>query len=298
VNDIPGLSGRTAIVTGASGGIGLEVTRELARKGAAVVLACRSHSRGHAALESVEAGVPDARVEVMELDLADLSSIQRFARTFRGSFDRLDLLINNAGVLLVPYGTTQDGFERHFGINHLGHFALTGLLIDRLLASDASRVVTVSSRGHVFGRMDFANLMFGSGRGYSAMRAYARSKLANLMFTYELQRRLPASSTMAVAAHPGGAATDLGRRMRERHLYRATLPLLERLSQSASAAALPILRAATDPNVAGGEFYGPSGLLGMRGHPVRVESSHSSYDEDTARRLWASSEDLTGVCFP
>ena len=296
--DIPDLSGAVTIVTGASGGIGSEVARELARKAATVILACRDPGRGAATRESIQAEIRHARVEVMTVDLAVLASIRRFARMFRERFDRLNLLVNNAGVLLAPYGTTEDGFEQHFGINHLGHFALTGLLIDRLLASRGSRVVTVSSRGHNFGRIDFADLMYQDGNGYSPARAYARSKLANLLFTYELQRRLARADTIAVAAHPGGAATDLGRRMRERRLYRTLLPLLEGLSQSAAAAALPILRAATDPTVAGGEFYGPGGFLGMRGHPVRTSSSPRSYDESTARRLWEASEELTGVRFP
>jgi NAD(P)-dependent dehydrogenase (short-subunit alcohol dehydrogenase family) len=286
------------MVTGASGGIGSVIARELARKSARVVLACRSAARGHATAESIRREIPDAHVDVLTLDLACLRSIRQFARAFRSCHDRLHLLINNAGVLLVPHGTTEDGFEQHFGINHLGHFALTGLLFDRLLASERARVVTVSSRGHVFGRIDLDSLPDGGPGSYSAPRAYARSKLANLMFTYELQRRLRTTHLISVAAHPGGAATDLGRRLGDRRLYRAIRPVLEWLSQSAAQAALPILRAATDPGVAGGEFYGPSGRLGMRGHPVRTESSRSSHDEEIARRLWQLSEDLTGIRFP
>ena len=296
--DIPDLSGTVAIVTGANSGIGLEVSRELARKNATVVLACRSGSRGQAATESIRSGIPEARAEVMALDLASLASIWQFAETFKESHDRLDVLVNNAGVLLLPYGTTKDGFETHFGINHLGHFALTGLLMDRLLATDASRIVTVGRRGHGMGRIDFANLMYEDGKGYSAARAYARSKLANLLFTYELQRRLVGANTIAVAAHPGGAATDLGRHMGDRRFYRALLPLLEWLSQSAARGARPILRAATDPDVIGGQYYGPGGFLGMRGHPVNRRSSRRSYDKSVARRLWEVSEELTGVRFP
>ncbi len=297
-DDIPDLSGSVAVVTGANSGMGLEVSRALARKNAAVVLACRDNDRGRAASESIRSGIPEARVEVMTLDLASLASVRRFAEAFLGGHNRLDVLVNNAGVLLVPYDTTEDGFERHFGINHLGHFALTGLLMDRLLATSASRIVTVGSRGHIMGRIDFANLMYESGEGYSAARAYARSKLANLLFTYELQRRIAVTDTIAVAAHPGGAATDLGRRMRDRRFYRAILPLLEWLSQSAAAGARPILRAATDPAVKGGQYYGPGGLLGMRGAPVVVRSHPRSHDKDVARRLWEVSEELTGVRFP
>jgi len=297
-NDLPDLSGSVAVVTGASSGMGWEVSRALARKNATVVLACRDEDRGRAASGSIRSGNPEARVEVMALDLASLASVRRFAEAFRADHDRLDLLVNNAGVLLAPYDTTEDGFERHFGTNHLGHFALTGLLIDRLVATSASRIVTVGSRGHGMGRIDFANLMYEEGKGYSAMRAYARSKMANLLFTYELQRRLVGTDTIAVAAHPGGAATDLGRRMRDRRCYRAILPLLEWLSQSAAEGARPILRAATDPNVTGGQYYGPDGLLGMRGDPVLVRSHPRSYDRDLARRLWEVSEELTGVRFP
>jgi NAD(P)-dependent dehydrogenase (short-subunit alcohol dehydrogenase family) len=297
VQEIPDLATTVAIVTGASGGIGSVIARELARKSASVVLACRSADRGHVTAESIRIEIPDARVDVMTLDLGRLRSIRRFAEAFRHHHDRVDLLINNAGVLLVPHGTTEDGFERHFGINHLGHFALTGLLFDRLLASERARVVTVSSRGHVFGRIDVESLTDGASGSYSAARAYAGSKLANLMFTYELQRRLRTTNLIAVAAHPGGAATDLGRRLGDRRSYRAIRPVLEWLSQSAAQAALPILRAATDPGAAGGEFYGPSGRLGMRGRPVKTTSSPRSRDEEAARRLWQLSEKLTGIHF-
>jgi len=207
-------------------------------------------------------------------------------------------LINNAGVMLVPYCTTEDGFERHFGVNHLGHFALTGRLIDRLLATNRSRIVTVGSVAHGIGWIDSDDLMFEGARRYHALRAYADSKLAGLLFTYELQRRLAGSDTMAVSAHPGGAATNLGRRMKGRRWYRAVLPLLEWLSQSAAEAARPILRAATDPDVVGGECFGPSGLLGMRGHPIVVKTARRSYDAHEAERLWEISEELTGVQLP
>jgi len=294
-NDVPDLFGSVAVVTGANSGIGLEVSRALARKNAAIILACRDEDRGRAASESIRSGIPAARLEVAALDLASLASIRGFARSFYDKHDRLDVLVNNAGVLLAPYGTTEDRFERHFGINHLGHFALTGLLMDRLLATSASRIVTVSSRGHGMGRIDFANLMYEDGKGYSPARAYARSKLANLLFTYELQRRLYGAETIAVAAHPGGAATDLGRRMGDRGFYRGILPLLEWMSQSAATAARPILRAATDPDATGGQYYGPAGFFGMRGLPVVVRSHPRSHDKVVARRLWEVSEDLTDV---
>jgi len=297
LEDMPDLSGRAAIVTGASSGMGLETSRELARRGAVVVLACRDARRGEAAIESVRSGIPDARVSVQALDLASLASVGRFAAAFRDRHDRLDLLILNAGVLLAPHDRTEDGFELHFGINHLGHFALTGLLIDRLLGTSGSRVVTVSSLAHARGRIDFAAAIDGTAERYAAARAYARSKLANLLFSYELQRRLRGTAVISVAAHPGGAATSLGRRMTDRPGYRLFLPLLEWLSQSAAQGARPILRAATDPNAAGGEYYGPAGRLGMRGHPVTVPSSSCSHDLGAAARLWELSETLTGVRF-
>jgi len=296
-DDMPDLSGRVAVVTGANGGIGLETSRGLARQGATVVLACRCEDRGRRAAASIRATVPEARLKVMSLDLASLASIRGFADAFNETGNRLDILINNAGVLLAPYGSTEDGFELHFGVNHLGHFALTGRLIGRLLATRRSRVVTVASLGHSAGRPDFARAMHGGRAAYSAWRAYGRSKLANLLFTYELQRRLEGSETLAVGAHPGGVASDLGRRMGDRRWYRVIRPLFEWLSQSPTEGARSVLRAAIDPVVSGGEYYGPSGWLGMRGAPVEVRSSRLSYDTQIARRLWELSEDLTGVRF-
>ena len=282
--DLPDLSGKVSVVTGASSGIGFETVRGLARKGVHTILACRDRVRAEAACHRVMAEIPDASCEVMLLDLASLESVRRFAREFGVSHDRLDILVNNAGVMLVPYDTTRDGFELHFGTNHLGHFALTGLLIDCLLASPGSRIVTVTSASYRFARMDFDDLMFGGEKGYSRFRAYARSKLANLLFTYELQRRLAGSGTRALAAHPGGTATNLGRRMAERSLYRTLLPFFEWLSQSPAKGALPSLRAATDPKAMGGRFYGPGGLLGMRGAPVVVQPSPSATDEAVAEK--------------
>ena len=296
--EIPDLSKKVAVVTGANSGIGFETARELARNRARVVLACRSPERGRAAERSIRSGIPTAEVETLPIDLASLQSIQDFADTFLARFGQLDILVNSAGVMLVPFSTTEDGFEMHFGTNHLGHFALTGLLIDLLLATSGSRVVTVSSTAHRWGRIDFDDRRALCARPASRMRAYARSKLANLLFAFELQRRLAGERAIALAAHPGGAATDLGRRMSDRCLYRGILPLLEWLSQSAEQAARPSLRAATDPHATGGELYGPNGLLGMRGAPIVVRPGQRARDVDAARRLWALSEELTGVRFP
>ena len=234
----------------------------------------------------------------MLLDLASLDSVRRFAAEFTERNDRLDVLVNNAGIMMNPYAETADGFESQFGTNHLGHFALTGLLLDRLLTTPNSRIVTVSSGGHRMGRMDFDNLMFEQG-GYSPARAYGRSKLANLLFTYELQRRLNAvgADIKALAAHPGGSDTNLGRHLEDRPLFKLWGPMMSRFTQSAAMGALPTLRAAVDPEAVGGQYFGPGGWLEQRGHPVSVTSNRASHDETDARRLWAVSAELTGVHF-
>jgi NAD(P)-dependent dehydrogenase (short-subunit alcohol dehydrogenase family) len=298
-DNIPDLTGKVIIVTGANSGIGYEAAKEFARKGAQTILACRSLDKAQAAMEQIRAEIPDAPVEIKELDLADLASVRQFADEFKAEYDRLDVLANNAGIMMNPYTTTEDGFESQFGTNHLGHFALTGLLIDLLLNTPGSRVVNVSSNGHRFGSLDFDNLMYENGNGYSPARAYGRSKLANLLFTYELQRRYEAigADAIAVAAHPGGSQTNLGRHLEERWyagLYGSLQPLI---AQSAAMGALPTLRAATDPNVAGGQYYGPGGFMEQRGYPVVVSSSDASHDRDVARQLWEVSEELTGVTF-
>jgi len=295
--DVPDQRGRTAVVTGANSGIGFETARALAEHGATVVLACRNVDRGNEAAERILARTPDAALVVVRLDLGSLASVREAAEELRAAHARLDLLVNNAGVMWTPRSRTADGFELQFGTNHLGHFALTGLVLDRLLRVPGSRVVTVSSLGHRTGRMDFDDLQ--SERRYGRHSAYGRSKLANLMFTYELQRRLAAAAaeTIAVAAHPGGANTDLTRN---------SPALLRRLNdlfggmvtQSPAMGALPTLRAATDPGVRGGEYYGPSGPFETSGHPRRVGSSRRSHDADAQRRLWAESERLTGVTYP
>lgn len=296
IDCIPDLSGRTAVVTGGNSGIGLATATVLAQCGATTLLACRDPSRGDAAAEAIRRSGAHGAVCVLRLDLADLASIREAAASFRAEQDRLDLLINNAGLMLVPYGKTKDGFEQHLGVNHLGHFAWTGLLIDILSATDGSRVVSVSSLGHGRRSLDFENLMFESG-GYTRARGYARSKLANLLFTLELQRRLDGTRSLAVAAHPGGAPTSLGRRMDEHWLWQTLRPVLEWLSQRVTDAALPILRAATDPNARGGAFYGPGGWLGFHGAPRIVRPHRCALDAAAAQRLWNVSETLTGVRF-
>jgi NAD(P)-dependent dehydrogenase (short-subunit alcohol dehydrogenase family) len=295
--DVPGQHGRTAVVTGANTGIGFETAKVLAERGATVVLAVRDVDKGKAAAARI-AAAPGTDVTVQHLDLTSLDSVRVAADELRAKHARIDLLINNAGVMYPPRSTTLDGFELQLGTNHLGHFALTGLLLDRLLPVEGSRVVTVSSIAHrIQARIDFEDLQW-ERRTYSRAGAYGQSKLANLLFTYELQRRLAErGSSVAVAAHPGIAATELMRNSPA--LARTAVAVISPLiSQSADRGALPTLRAATDPAVRGGEYYGPDGFRGLKGHPVRTVSSEQSHDTDLQRRLWAVSQELTGVSFP
>jgi NAD(P)-dependent dehydrogenase (short-subunit alcohol dehydrogenase family) len=295
--DVPGQSGRIAVVTGANSGIGFEAAAVLARRGAHTVLACRDAGKAEDAAARLSAVVPEASVSVVRLDLASLESIRAAADQILAAHDRIDLLINNAGLMWPPYGKTTDGFELQFGTNHLGHFALTGLVLEAMLPVPGSRVVTVSSNGHRTGRINFADLQ--SERRYGRMTAYAQSKLANLMFTYELQRRMHAAGapTAALAAHPGVAFTDLTRNLPG--VIQAAYPAIGGLfTQSAAMGALPLLRAATDPAAAGGEYYGPAGLGQAKGYPVRVSSNAKSRDQAAQRRLWDESVRLTGVTYP
>ena len=297
-NDIPNLTGKVIIVTGANSGIGYEAALEVARKGGQTVLACRSMDKAQAALSQIQTQVPNAPVEIMQLDLASQASVHAFAEAFKAKYGRLDLLINNAGIMMVPYGKTEDGFERQFGTNHLGHFALTGLLMDHILATPGARVINVSSIAHRNGIMDFDNLMYEGGKGYTPSDAYGRSKLANLLFTHELQRRLDAvgADVRVTAAHPGVSNTNLASHMMEdRLLFKLVRPLFGLVLQSAAMGALPTLRAALDPQAAGGDYFGPGGFREVRGYPVRVKSTAAAHDVAVARKLWEVSEALTGV---
>jgi NAD(P)-dependent dehydrogenase (short-subunit alcohol dehydrogenase family) len=290
--DIPGQEGRVAVVTGANSGLGFETARALARRGASVVLAVRDVKKGRQAAARIS-----GETSVQELDLMSLESVRAAAAELSEKHPRIDLLINNAGVMYPPKLTTQDGFESQFATNHLGHFAFTGLLLDRLLPVPGSRVVTLSSAGHrMKAAIHFDDLHWE--RSYDRVAAYGQAKLANLMFTYELQRRLAAhGTTSAVAAHPGMANTALFRNTPTP--VRRVLPLfLPLFTQKPSMGALPTLRAATDPGVLGGQYYGPGGPGGVRGYPKVAISSGQSYDQAIQRRLWTVSEDLTGVKFP
>jgi NAD(P)-dependent dehydrogenase (short-subunit alcohol dehydrogenase family) len=296
---IPDLRGKTLIVTGGNSGIGYEAALALAAKGARVVLACRDRGKAQAAAEQIRKQAPEGEVDVLGLDLASLASVRAFAEGVLDAYPALDVLVNNAGVMAIPRRTTADGFEMQLGTNHLGHFALTGLLLPRLLATPGARVVTVSSTAHRPGRIRFDDLH--GERSYGPWRAYAQSKLANLLFTYELQRRLDAAGAPLVAAacHPGYAATNLqfvAPEMEGSALKRAVMKLGNRLfAQSAAMGALPTLYAATAPGVRGGDYVGPDGLLENTGHPKVVRSSARSHDLEAARRLWQVSEQATGV---
>ncbi|MEO6792949.1 MAG: SDR family NAD(P)-dependent oxidoreductase [Mycobacterium sp.] len=296
--NVPNQAGRVAVITGANTGIGYHTARVLAEHGAVVVLAVRNLDKGHAAANQINKDCPEASVEVAELDLSSLASVRAAAEALGSAHPRIDLLINNAGVMYTPKQTTVDGFELQFGTNHLGHFALTGLLLPRMVRVTGSRVVTVSSMAHrIMAAIHFDDLQWEG--GYNRIAAYGQSKLANLMFTYELQRRLAAkrTSTIAVAAHPGTANTELTRYLPPllRPADRLLLPLVV---QSAAMGALPTLRAATDTEVRGGQYYGPGGIGEQRGHPKLVESSKQAHDVELQQRLWTVSEELTGITFP
>lgn len=288
--------GRVAVVTGASAGIGLETARALAAAGATVVLAVRSIERGEAAVGEIRTTVPEADLRLQRLDLASLESVRLASLDLHDAFDRIDLLINNAGVMYTERELTVDGFELQFGTNHLGHFALTNQVIDLLLPVPGSRVVTVGSLGH-WAPVAFDLDDLRAEGSYNRFVAYVRSKLANLLFAYELHRRLTAAGalTASLAAHPGGSDTELANQLPgARHLRR----YLGFLAQSPEMGALPSLRAATDPCATGGQYYGPDGPVEMKGHPIVVRSSRRSQDRELQARLWARSVELTGVDLP
>ena len=291
--DVPSLEGKVALVTGANSGLGLETSRMLARHGARILLACRNPNKAAVAEEQVGA-VAVAGAEVVQLDLASLASVADCAQRVRDRETKLDLLINNAGLMAIDRAKTEDGFEMQFGVNHLGHFAFTALLAPLLLATPGSRVITVSSMGHRMGVLDLDDLFFEK-RRYDRWRPYFQSKLANLLFTAEFNRRLRAANaaTSALGAHPGATNTDLGHE--GSGLTNAVLRPFAGFGQAAWTGALPIVRAATDPGAEGGQYYGPQWML--QGHPRLETPSHRARNADDARRLWARSEQLTGVTF-
>ena len=289
--DMPDQTGRIALVTGANTGIGYETALAFAGRNATVVMACRSLEKGAEARDRILSQAAEADVQLMHMDLGSLTSVRKFADAFRDQSDQLDLLINNAGVMVPPFTKTEDGFELQFGVNHLGHFALTGLLLSLISSTPRARIVTVSSEAHRRCKIDFDNL--NGEKSYSSWPFYGRSKLANLLFTNELQRRLGAAghSTLAIAAHPGWTATDL-----QRHTGLVN-SLNGVFAMPSDQGALPTLFAATAPDVSGGGFFGPDGIFNMRGYPTEVRAAGRAHDLDTAARLWQISEQLTGVRF-
>jgi NAD(P)-dependent dehydrogenase (short-subunit alcohol dehydrogenase family) len=285
--------GRIVIVTGSSSGIGYETARVLANKQASVIIAVRNLEKGNKALAKIIQQNKDADVRVMELDLANLASVNNFAENFQKNYSRLDLLINNAGVMIPPYSKTTDGFELQFGTNHLGHFALTGQLLKLLISTKASRIVNVSSGAHNFGTLDFDDLNWEK-RNYAQWTAYGDSKLANLYFTYELDRKLKEQgiNTVVTASHPGWTATELQRTAGDVMKYLNGI-----FAQDITMGALPNLRAAIEEGLKGGEYFGPNGFMEISGYPVKVESNQLSKDRAIAQKLWVVSEQLTSVKF-
>ena len=295
--DIPDLMGKIVIVTGANSGIGYESAREFTRKGAEVIVASRDPIKAEQAILKIIEEIPGAKLKFIKLDLASLESIRIFTEEFKLNYDSLDILLNNAGIMLIPYGLTEDGFERTVGTNHLGHFALTGLLLDRLKTTPGARIVNVASNAHYGGEMDFEDLLFENKGAYAPMKAYGRSKLANLIFTYELQRRFQSGGfdVSALAAHPGISATSLANHLFFNLISWLIQPVMKIVFQSSAMGALPSLRASVDPEALGGQYYGPDGKGEKSGYPIVVDSNSASKNEADARTLWQISEELTGI---
>lgn len=297
-HNLPNLNGKIAIVTGANSGLGYETSRFLAQKGARVIMTCRNTAKGEAAKQAILATLPQAQLTVQALDLASLASVRQFATAFCANYDQLDILCNNAGVMMLPYQTTADGFEMQFGTNHLGHFALTGLLLKPLFRAPQARVVNVSSMAHHSGKINFEDLQ--GQKSYDRWGAYAQSKLANLLFTYELQRRFAqtAIGPISLAAHPGYSATNLfatGGLDRSVFLVQGVALVNRFMAQTPAMGALPTLYAAAMPQAQGGDYYGPGGFMEMWGYPKKVASNAASHEVAVAKRLWEVSVELTGV---
>ena len=295
--NIPDLTGKVTIVTGGNSGLGYETVKAFAKRGATVVLASRSIEKGNEAKESI--GRINGKIEVLYLDLMDFDSIKAFSEAVKSRYNRLDILVNNAGIMTTPYFLTKNGLEAQMGTNHFGHFALTGHLIDLIRKTPGARVVNVSSMAHKQGKMDFNNLLFENGQGYSPLKSYGRSKLMNLLFTYELQRFFEQNNinAMAVAAHPGVSNTNLARFLEKKLIFKILKPLVYPFIQGQEMGALPQIRAGIDEKVKGGDYYGPDGFREMKGFPVKVESNKASKNRADAKELWDISEKLTGVKF-
>ena len=295
--NIPDLTGKVIIVTGGNSGLGYESVKAFAEKGAEVILASRSVAKGETAKQQM--GKVKGRIVVMPLDLMDFASIKNFADDFAKKYTRLDVLLNNAGIMTTPYFLTNDGLEAQNGTNHFGHFALTGHLFSLIKNTRNSRIVNVSSSAHKMGKMDFDNLLFENGKGYSPIKSYGRSKLSNLLFTFELQRKIEAVgiNSIAVAAHPGVSNTNLFQYLEKNLVFKFLKPLMLAFMQEQDMGALPQIRASVDENVKGGEYYGPGGFSEIKGFPVLVQSNEVSHNLEDAKKLWQVSEKITGVSF-
>ncbi len=299
LNDMPSLKGKTLIVTGGNSGLGYQAVRAFASKGGQVIMACRNLSKGEESKKQIINELKTADITVMHLDLNDLSSVKVFVEEFKKTHEQLHVLLNNAGIMMTPYGKSKDGIESQQATNHFAHFALTGLLMDIIRNTSKARVVNVSSIAHRQGKMDFSNLLYENGKDYSPMKAYGRSKLENLLFTFELQKYFEAQKidAIAVVAHPGVSNTNLFNNITGKVLTTILKPLFSLFVQPASMGALPEIRAAVDPGVQGGEFYGPNGRGEMKGYPVVVQPDKSAFIVTDAPKLWKFSEEITGVKF-
>jgi NAD(P)-dependent dehydrogenase (short-subunit alcohol dehydrogenase family) len=301
IEDIPQLKGKIVIVTGANSGLGFYTAKALAARQAKVIMACRSITKGQEALRLIKKMIPEADLVLLELDLADLQSVRNFSNQIHSGYKKLDMLINNAGLMAIPFHKTADGFEMQFGVNHLGHFALTGLLMDLLLKTPDARIINVSSMAHRMGKIRFEDVNWD--KGYSKWKAYGMSKLANLLFTEELVRRLNGHSDQlkVTAAHPGYADTELqskGAEMKGSKLSAKLFRFANKLvAQSGEMGALPTLYAATAPDVKQAGYYGPGGILKMKGYPAADQPKQDLMDPEVARKLWELSEEMTGVKF-
>ncbi len=297
--NIPSLEGKTIIVTGGNSGLGYESVKAFAEKGAQVIMTCRDITKGENAKKQILQQINGAKINEMQLDLTDSASIQKFASEFKQNHKNLHVLLNNAGIMMVPYKLSKDGIESQQATNHFGHYVLTALLLENLKNTPQSRVVNVSSMAHRSGEMNFENLLFEGGKDYSPMKAYGRSKLENLLFTYELQRYFETNKieSIAVAAHPGVSDTNLFSHMGGKFLQKLLKPLFSIFIQPSAMGALPQLRAAVDEQVKGGEYYGPDGRNEMKGYPVIVPSNKAANDKQSASQLWEMSAKITGVKF-
>lgn len=296
LDPIPSQKGKIAIVTGANTGLGYETAKVLADKGCTVIMACRNEQKAEDAIKRIANAVPDADTHFIPLDLGVLQSVRDFAKAFRQRYEKLDLLINNAGIMIPPFGKTTDGFEQQMGVNYFGHFLLTNLLWPVLAATPYARVVTLSSKAHENAKIDFSNL--NAEQSYSKFKAYGQSKLACLMFAIELQRRinLGDAKVASLSAHPGISNTELGRHF-PKWAFVLMYPIFSLIIHAPHKAALPTLQAALDPEARGGEYYGPTGFNEMKGAPGKVQPKPHALDQQVAERLWQVSEELTGEGF-